>query len=129
MVRSFTSRMIPGWEMLEVSEISSRCRLWRIRRSLKISPISTSAWCGVPSFERQVTIAGGGKLAMLEYPALMLFGYFAPMASEELCSTSSRSEEHTSELQSLMRISYAVFCLKKNKTIKSSKIHQYQQHK
>src|SRR3546814_9325470 len=27
-----------------------------------------------------------------------------------------RSEEHTSELQSLMRISYAVFCLKRNKT-------------
>src|SRR3546814_3299068 len=32
----------------------------------------------------------------------------------------SRSEEHTSELQSLMRISYAVFCLKKKKTINSS---------
>src|SRR3546814_2144408 len=30
-----------------------------------------------------------------------------------------RSEEHTSELQSLMRISYAVFCLKKKKTHKS----------
>src|SRR3546814_4941075 len=30
-------------------------------------------------------------------------------------SASSRSEEHTSELQSLMRISYAVFCLKKKK--------------
>src|SRR3546814_9841117 len=29
---------------------------------------------------------------------------------------SARSEEHTSELQSLMRISYAVFCLQKNKT-------------
>src|SRR3546814_9369469 len=29
-----------------------------------------------------------------------------------------RSEEHTSELQSLMRISYAVFCLKKKKTSK-----------
>src|SRR3546814_1803993 len=28
----------------------------------------------------------------------------------------NRSEEHTSELQSLMRISYAVFCLKKKKT-------------
>src|SRR3546814_2003781 len=28
----------------------------------------------------------------------------------------ARSEEHTSELQSLMRISYAVFCLKKTKT-------------
>src|SRR3546814_10746452 len=32
-----------------------------------------------------------------------------------------RSEEHTSELQSLMRISYAVFCLKKKKTEKKRK--------
>src|SRR3546814_10432561 len=32
----------------------------------------------------------------------------------------SRSEEHTSELQSLMRISYAVFCLKKKTTLKHS---------
>src|SRR3546814_8068950 len=31
-------------------------------------------------------------------------------------SNNPRSEEHTSELQSLMRISYAVFCLKKKKT-------------
>src|SRR3546814_10351461 len=33
-----------------------------------------------------------------------------------------RSEEHTSELQSLMRISYAVFCLKKNKQEKRKRI-------
>src|SRR3546814_4920670 len=32
----------------------------------------------------------------------------------------SRSEEHTSELQSLMRISYAVFCLKKKTTTKTT---------
>src|SRR3546814_6257372 len=31
-------------------------------------------------------------------------------------ASNRRSEEHTSELQSLMRISYAVFCLKKKKT-------------
>src|SRR3546814_3226097 len=36
-----------------------------------------------------------------------------------------RSEEHTSELQSLMRISYAVFCLKKNTTTHSSKYTQH----
>src|SRR3546814_2114549 len=42
--------------------------------------------------------AGGGK----EVAARMLHSW-------------SRSEEHTSELQSLMRISYAVFCLKKKK--------------
>src|SRR3546814_7705665 len=33
-----------------------------------------------------------------------------------------RSEEHTSELQSLMRISYAVFCLKKKKNTKSNEL-------
>src|SRR3546814_20377552 len=33
----------------------------------------------------------------------------------EVCAAAKRSEEHTSELQSLMRISYAVFCLKKKK--------------
>src|SRR3546814_9642858 len=32
-----------------------------------------------------------------------------------------RSEEHTSELQSLMRISYAVFCLKKNNNTKNKR--------
>src|SRR3546814_2271124 len=44
------------------------------------------------------------------------------------CST-SRSEEHTSELQSLMRISYAVFCLKKKKTKNTkSKTQRHQTH-
>src|SRR3546814_8970234 len=36
--------------------------------------------------------------------------------SARAAPTPSRSEEHTSELQSLMRISYAVFCLKKQNT-------------
>src|SRR3546814_17462494 len=36
--------------------------------------------------------------------------------SENQRMAERRSEEHTSELQSLMRISYAVFCLKKKKT-------------
>src|SRR3546814_8876829 len=39
-----------------------------------------------------------------------------------------RSEEHTSELQSLMRISYAVFCLKKKKKTKSIKSTHNQQY-
>src|SRR3546814_8698465 len=43
---------------------------------------------------------------------------FVPGFNEELAATSvwGRSEEHTSELQSLMRTSYAVFCLKKKTT-------------
>src|SRR3546814_3533615 len=39
----------------------------------------------------------------------------------EAISLARRSEEHTSELQSLMRISYAVFCLKKKKEVTTHK--------
>src|SRR3546814_1769035 len=41
----------------------------------------------------------------------------AEYAAEERTCYLERSEEHTSELQSLMRISYAVFCLKKTNKI------------
>src|SRR3546814_3213086 len=40
---------------------------------------------------------------------------------EVLAAVVARSEEHTSELQSLMRISYAVFCLKKKIKIKHNR--------
>src|SRR3546814_4191360 len=39
-----------------------------------------------------------------------------PKPMIDILAAAERSEEHTSELQSLMRISYAVFCLKKKKT-------------
>src|SRR3546814_3083020 len=41
--------------------------------------------------------------------------HLAPQAHGVIARRALRSEEHTSELQSLMRISYAVFCLKKKK--------------
>src|SRR3546814_2105997 len=49
-------------------------------------------------------------------------------ATPGIGSTVKRSEEHTSELQSLMRISYAVFCLKKKKK-KNKQLHKIQQKK
>src|SRR3546814_2162538 len=50
----------------------------------------------------------------------ILYGAFLCFSQNDIkrlvaYSSVSRSEEHTSELQSLMRISYAVFCLKKKK--------------
>src|SRR3546814_7619134 len=45
-----------------------------------------------------------------------LSAHYAPVL-EEAVPERLRSEEHTSELQSLMRTSYAVFCLKKTKVI------------
>src|SRR3546814_1896654 len=55
-------------------------------------------------------------------PALRLLRKVRPRARPNRSATtyeSCRSEEHTSELQSLMRISYAVFCLKKTKKSKN----------
>src|SRR3546814_3333382 len=73
--------------------------------------------CGDSCFRRPARIVGrdpiagtGGTLAGGDpWPAR---GNHAPDGRR---STHGRSEEHTSELQSLMRISYAVFCLKNNK--------------
>src|SRR3546814_2278877 len=44
----------------------------------------------------------------------------APAGRFQTIFTMTRSEEHTSELQSLMRISYAVFCLKKKTNTQNS---------
>src|SRR3546814_10717635 len=52
--------------------------------------------------------------AELEWSSLFLSEQDEAPFSAEVNAT-NRSEEHTSELQSLMRISYAVFCLKKQK--------------
>src|SRR3546814_1250250 len=52
------------------------------------------------------------------------FYYWFPKISGRMYS--ERSEEHTSELQSLMRISYAVFCLKKKNKKKSHRNHNIQ---
>ena len=45
-----------------------------------------------------------------------------PSAAPTSCTAKARSEEHTSELQSHVRISYAVFCLKKKKLHKHAQI-------
>src|SRR3546814_3386967 len=62
-----------------------------------------------------------GRRAKLDRPH-----HSAAIAISTRCGP--RSEEHTSELQSLMRNSYAVFCLKKNNytTVSLSTTHKYQ---
>src|SRR3546814_8636342 len=78
-----------------------------------------------------MTSANENTLAKTRLRSITRIGNTKPMAMSVLRSHlflahsspigGSRSEEHTSELQSLMRISYAVFCLKK----KTTKIHTY----
>src|SRR3546814_10910365 len=58
--------------------------------------------------------ATGGALNVITAdPTEDLSGYFRQTIGNYSLFTEERSEEHTSELQSLMRISYAVFCLQK----------------
>src|SRR3546814_6236316 len=56
-----------------------------------------------------------------EFGAGLYYSFFTdkadPIPRTRNSTVRVRSEEHTSELQSLMRISYAVFCLKKTTTI------------
>src|SRR3546814_7843824 len=78
--------------------------------------IGTSASSSV----RKATAAA--SVAMMRDGMRLVVVSWIGCGARSSCTSSStrlciRSEEHTSELQSLMRISYAVFCLKKNITI------------
>src|SRR3546814_4497285 len=65
-----------------------------------------------------------GDLGAAQLAPLALRQWHQVAALEQnLAAGDARSEEHTSELQSLMRISYAVFCLKKKNYTKSSDSH------
>src|SRR3546814_2112238 len=88
------------------------------------------AWSGLSYQEQQ-----SGSQAPLLYAVSLLFVFLCLAALYESWSIpfsvmlavpiGIRSEEHTSELQSLMRISYAVFCLKKkkNKQLNATQYH------
>src|SRR3546814_3421192 len=65
--------------------------------------------------ERAAVERRAARIADLE-ESLKAAGSQHDEAARELSDRQARSEEHTSELQSLMRISYAVFCLKKKTT-------------
>src|SRR3546814_3992446 len=64
-----------------------------------------------------------GSAALLERlrgEGLAIAGPAETLPRSRSSRLSARSEEHTSELQALMRISYAVFCLKKKKNISAT---------
>src|SRR3546814_2151926 len=85
--------------------------------SIRARNAPTQKWMPLPRliwaerFRSKSTFMGSGKIvsSKLYIPADQVM----------------RSEEHTSELQSLMRISYAVFCLKKKKTRCQTKHNQH----
>src|SRR3546814_6652460 len=72
---------------------------------------------GYPGEPRKGTRIEGLEAAAAEADT-MVFHADTASGPDGAIIANGRSEEHTSELQSLMRISYAVFCLKKKTTLK-----------
>src|SRR3546814_10824434 len=98
-------------------------------RSATASMLTSQASCGVATifgWLQKTWPRGSGSVAKTSSEAPESW----PDSSAASRSASTRSEEHTSELQSLMRISYAVFCLKnkhkqQNNHPHKNKIHQH----
>src|SRR3546814_2077802 len=88
-------------------------------RSILQPLVENSVKYAVAATQRPVTVTikvrrEGGQLVI----AVSDDGPGTGRSKAEGCGIGLRSEEHTSELQSLMRISYAVFCLTNNQTIR-----------
>src|SRR3546814_5457135 len=95
--------VVTGERWMEPKSESASC--W------KSSPVAPSRSCRQRSHETQNCGAGGDSSRYR-----VVSRYRAEQNRASAPAIYRRSEEHTSELQSLMRISYAVFCLKKKKT-------------
>src|SRR3546814_8758239 len=104
--QGYQSRMVPAqMYRAAIREIDAHCR----------STYSNRNFAALTADEQDKVLHGveKGEVRLTDAPGPVFFELFLSNTTEGF-----RSEEHTSELQSLMRISYAVFCLKKKKTNK-----------
>src|SRR3546814_10611383 len=102
-------RVVKDW----LQPVSEGCRTltphWRERASSKRTRLKSTSMNGIPA-NSTTTTATHTRVSMRAAESRPLLPSSAPSPR----ALSHRSEEHTSELQSLIRISYADFCLKTN---------------
>src|SRR3546814_2045639 len=96
--------MMPNISMKLVSSSA----LWTVKAPIAQMAMITGAM--MLNGMRRIAANNGTVVSTTMRPAML------PRYMLAIGPQTKRSEEHTSELQSLMRISYAVFCLKKKKT-------------
>src|SRR3546814_4411862 len=102
-----------NYEVIDLGVMVPYAKILQVANDEKVDIIGLSGLI-TPSLEEMATVAQEMQRTGMSIP-LLIGG----------ATTSKRSEEHTSELQSLMRISYAVFCLKKKKTHKIKQTHYH----
>src|SRR3546814_1225210 len=110
-----TRRLAIGPPMMSIA-------LRRLGSAIALWALASKSWevtCMLMVMPPSVFLADGGRIGHAgQHLGDMAHLYAAALALQLAGHVEqARSEEHTSELQSLMRISYAVFCLKKNKKI------------
>src|SRR3546814_7125817 len=116
---------ISDWSS-DVCSSDLRCRALAVRGSHTVRPrIAAADHHNMLAGRRDRSARRGAHLVVACHPLVLLgqelhreadarqFGTRNLQRARMLRPSGQRSEEHTSELQSLMRISYAVFCLKK----------------
>src|SRR3546814_9909100 len=123
--------MTPGLDFFEEIERAVRESIPKPKMMILGFPSNPTAQCvDLAFFERIIALAKEHNILVvhdLAYADITFDGYQAPSIMQvegardvaveffTMSKSYNRSEEHTSELQSLMRNSYAVFCLKKKK--------------
>src|SRR3546814_10702603 len=110
---------------------SAEAQTLRLLRQLERKVLWLSSWmihnANHVRESRDGLKVGGHQASSASLATLMTALYFHVLRPQDRVAVkphASRSEEHTSELQSLMRISYAVFCLKKKNNKEESKVNK-----
>src|SRR3546814_2688973 len=104
-ILSFTAAVVGGWTDQGLSRVND------LMMSIPTLIFALIVLAVLPQ-ELWILVA---VIAVLESTRVFRIGRAVAMDVAVMEFVEARSEEHTSELQSLMRISYAVFCLKKKK--------------
>src|SRR3546814_6029455 len=101
----------------EAAETSARVEaiLGELKSRFKASVLALKSAIAAYVHDGTLPPADAASTGLFDYPALRLVTDGVRREGQGHNLAFGRSEEHTSELQSLMRISYAVFCLKKKK--------------
>src|SRR3546814_10292659 len=105
---AFSQPFKPRNRLFEVAKLAPKSLLLGLCNE-RINPLSDQC----QFVELIKSLAKGFRVALGDFVLTLIRDH--DVASKRIAIIPFRSEEHTSELQSLMRISYAVFCLKKKK--------------
>src|SRR3546814_10838447 len=103
-----------AYDVLELAQVLHLAKLDLPQEPAECLAALTALTASLPTH----TVRSEEQIALQQFSTPAAIGYLAALAVRITTADTvlERSEEHTSELQSLMRTSYAAFCLKKQKT-------------